>query len=306
MSSTPLTPHGFVPVRGRGYRAPQVDAYVAVLSGERDDALEHAAGLAALVEELEGEVERLREVAAALPPQTYDALGERAMRILALSEEQSAELHTTAHADSGSLTGAAEEAARATRDAARDRADALHAEADAHEERVLGEARATAEALTAEATRDSEEQRAVSRAVIAQARRRTTDLLADQEKDHTERTEAVEQDIAARAAAQQAEHADLTGRADGTLADARRAFADTEEAARHSDEDARARAEEIVAQARMTAERVSRETDRILRDHTERREEMRARMDHVRTSLASLTGRTPEEEEAAAESTTDA
>ncbi|ESU49677.1 putative cellulose-binding protein [Streptomyces sp. HCCB10043] len=41
-----------------------------------------------------------------------------------------------------------------------------------------------------------------------------------------------------------------------------------------------------------------RETERILREHEEGREEVQAHMAHVRSSLAALTGRvTPEENE---------
>lgn len=41
----------------------------------------------------------------------------------------------------------------------------------------------------------------------------------------------------------------------------------------------------------MKAERVERETERILREHEEGRDEIHAHMDHIRDSLAALTGR---------------
>ncbi|MEU1024647.1 hypothetical protein ABZ366_21625, partial [Streptomyces sp. NPDC005904] len=72
--------------------------------------------------------------------------------------------------------------------------------------------------------------------------------------------------------------------------------AETEEAARHGEEDAQARGAEIVAQARLREERIIRETERVLREHGERWDEVRAHMDHVRSSLAALTGRAPAEE----------
>lgn len=40
MSGGPVSAHGFVGVRGRGYRPEQVDRMVASLSAERDGALE--------------------------------------------------------------------------------------------------------------------------------------------------------------------------------------------------------------------------------------------------------------------------
>ncbi|MCG7527623.1 cellulose-binding protein, partial [Streptomyces sp. OfavH-34-F] len=70
-----------------------------------------------------------------------------------------------------------------------------------------------------------------------------------------------------------------------------RVRAEGEEAARHRREDAEAGAAELLAQARVREERVVRETERILREHEEGREEVQAHMAHVRSSLAALTGR---------------
>ncbi|MDV9202423.1 cellulose-binding protein, partial [Streptomyces sp. Wh19] len=75
------------------------------------------------------------------------------------------------------------------------------------------------------------------------------------------------------------------------LEEARRALAETEEAARHGQEDAEARAAELIAEARVREERVVRETERIVREHEEGRDEVQAHMAHVRNSLAALTGR---------------
>ncbi|MDG4861593.1 hypothetical protein P8605_26000, partial [Streptomyces sp. T-3] len=92
-------------------------------------------------------------------------------------------------------------------------------------------------------------------------------------------------------AALDAHHAELTTAAEARLSEAKRAFSEAEEAARHGQEDAEARGSELVSEARMRAERVERETERILREHAESGEELRAHMDHVRSSLATLTGR---------------
>lgn len=68
-------------------------------------------------------------------------------------------------------------------------------------------------------------------------------------------------------------------------------LARTEEETRHGQEDAEARAGELLAAARLKAERVERETERLLREHEEARDEIHAHMDHIRNSLAALTGR---------------
>ncbi|MBK3586148.1 cellulose-binding protein, partial [Streptomyces sp. MBT57] len=74
-------------------------------------------------------------------------------------------------------------------------------------------------------------------------------------------------------------------------AEAARGLAETQEAARHGQEDAEARAAEVLSQARVREERIVRETERVLREHEEGREEVQAHMAHVRSSLAALTGR---------------
>src|SRR5689334_20593466 len=96
MSSASVSPHGFVTVRGRGYRPEQVDAYFAALSRVRDTAWERAARLTVLAKEMDAEVGRLREVVARLAPQTYETLGERACRIRELGEEEAAAVRENA------------------------------------------------------------------------------------------------------------------------------------------------------------------------------------------------------------------
>lgn len=88
MSAAPVSAHGFVVMRGRGYRPEQADGTVTALSAERDEAWELLARLTALAEELEAESARLAEVVATLAPQTYVSLGERAQEMLALAEAE--------------------------------------------------------------------------------------------------------------------------------------------------------------------------------------------------------------------------
>ncbi|MYX73837.1 cellulose-binding protein, partial [Streptomyces sp. SID3915] len=107
MSGGPVSPYGFVGVRGRGYRPEQVDRAVAALSGEREEALERLARLTALAEELTAESARLREVVASLAPQTYVSLGERAQRILALAEEEAEAARAAAAEEAQALRDAA-------------------------------------------------------------------------------------------------------------------------------------------------------------------------------------------------------
>lgn len=71
-SGASSSPHGFVTVRGRGYRPEQVEAFAAGLSRERDGAWERAARLTVLAKDMEVEAEHLRDAVSRLAPQTYE------------------------------------------------------------------------------------------------------------------------------------------------------------------------------------------------------------------------------------------
>ncbi|OON75942.1 hypothetical protein B1H18_21615 [Streptomyces tsukubensis] len=294
------SPHGFAPVppsvRSRGYRPGQVDPYVSELSGSRDAAWERAARLTVLAKEMRGEADRLRDVVAKLAPQTYEALGERAVRILALGEEEAAALWEAARVAGASVVDAAGRDAADTGERARAHAGAVLAEAGGWADERDAAARAAADEIRKAARRDVKEWRGESLAVLRDTRQRCEALLAAQEKEQADRWEAAEGELAEREAGADAYWSDRLNAAEEGLAAVERDLARAAETARHTEEDARARGVEALAEARSREERVIRETDRVLRDHEESREELRARLDHVRGSLAALTGRGTGEE----------
>ncbi|MGA4849359.1 cellulose-binding protein [Streptomyces sp. G5(2025)] len=295
-SGASSSPYGFTTVRGRGYRPQQVEAYAAGLSEERDEAWERAARLTVLAKDMEAEAERLREVVSRLAPQTYETLGGRARQILALAEEEADAVREAARAEALAATEVAEAAAREVREAARAYAEEVGAQADEWVGRRLGEDRATADEARISARRDVKEWRGEALAALRETRRRCEGLLAEQEKEQAERWEAAGREIAGREAAVDARDAERLGAAEVRLVEAERVFAEAREAARHRREDAQALAAEIVAGARLREERIARETERVLREHGEEWDEVRAHMDHVRGSLAALTGRAPAED----------
>ncbi|WP_406000372.1 cellulose-binding protein [Streptomyces sp. NBC_00829] len=291
MSAASVSPHGFVAVRGRGYRVEETDAFVTSLSQDRDDAWERAARLTVLGKEMEAEVAALREVVSALAPQTYETLGRRAQYLFALAAEESEEVRTSARTESQALVDAAEEAARRLREAAREEADAVRAEAESGSQEVLLAAQAAADGMRIEARREVKEWRGQAVGVWKEMRSRGEGILADLEKGQAERWEAAEREIGDREAELDARHAGLAVAAEAALAEAKRTFAETQECARHGLEDAQARAAELISGAQVHAERIGRDTERVLREHEELREEMDAHMAHIRNSLTALTGR---------------
>ncbi|MER5384630.1 cellulose-binding protein [Streptomyces sp. NPDC002688] len=295
MSSTPVSPHGFVAVRGRGYRPEQVDAYAAALSRDRDVAWERAARLTVLAKDMEAEAERLREAVTRLAPQTYEELGERARRIFQLGEEEAEALRDEARREARAAVEEAEAAGREVREAAREYADEVRGEAEELARRRLLAARGEADEVRISARRDVKENRGEVLAALREVRGRTEALLTGQDKEHTGRWAEAERAAAEREAAFDAHHAERVARAEESVAEAERALAEAAESDRHRQEDAAARAAQLLAEARVQEERIARETERVLREHGERWDDVRAHMDHVRSSLTSLTGRAPAE-----------
>jgi len=291
MSSASVSPPGFVTVRGRGYRPERVEAYTAALCADRDAAWERAARLTVLARQMEEEAERLREVVTGLAPQTYDVLGERAQRILQLGIEEADDVRACARRAAADEVAHAGTCALGTRRAAQEEADALRAEAEERARQRLLAARAEADEVRIGARREVKEYRGEALAALREVRQRTAAMLAEQHKEHAERWAAAEHEAAGRAAALDARHAEAVARAEAALSEAKQAFAEAEESARRGQEDAQARAAGILAEARAREERTERETERVLREHGARGEDVQAHMDHVRNSLTALTGR---------------
>ncbi|MFI2434784.1 cellulose-binding protein [Streptomyces sp. NPDC018693] len=291
MSSASVSPYGFATVRGRGYRPRQVEACVAALCAERDAAWERAARLTVLAKEMRAEVDRLREAVEGLPPQTYDTLGERARRLFELGEEEAAAVRDQARRAAQEHVAQAAARALGVREAAREQADALRAEAEERACQRLLAARAEADEIRVTARREVKEHRGEALTALRETRRRAAGLLAEQEKEHAERWAEVEREATARAAALDAHHAHRAARAEAALSEAEQALAEVEESAGRRQEEARARASQLLAEARLHEDRIARETERVLREHGERWDDVRAHMDYVRNSLSALTGR---------------
>ncbi|AYV28108.1 hypothetical protein EES41_15400 [Streptomyces sp. ADI95-16] len=295
--SAPMSPHGpgFGTVRGRGYRMEQVDRYLARLSDSRDEAWERVARLTVLAKRMEAEAGRLREAVSELAPQRYDDLSERARRILLLSEEEAEAVRDEAGADVLAIQGAAEAHADRATELARHDAEAVREQTEVRARQLLLRAQREADEERGGARDEAAAWRAEAAAALAEMERRSQALLTEREQERVERRDAAERELAAREGELEARLLELDRCAEAGLAEARRALAEAEEAARHGQEDAEARGAELVAAARVREERVGRETERILREHAEAQEEMRAHMNHVRSSLAALTGRAPAE-----------
>ncbi|MFH9571745.1 cellulose-binding protein [Streptomyces sp. NPDC017454] len=296
MSSASASPHGFVTVRGRerGYRPEQVEAYAAALFAERDAAWERAARLTVLAREMEEELEDLLDVVAELASQDYEELGERARHLFRLGQEEAEAVREGARGAARSLLEEARAHAAGVNEAARAHADAVRAEADERARHRLLAARAEADEARIEARREVRAGRAEALAALREMRKRTTGMLAEQRREQAERWAGEERAEEERARALDAHHAELEAAAEQDVCEAGQALAHAGEADGRWQEEARARAAEVVAEARECQERIARETERVLREHGERWDELQAHMASVRSNLSSLTGRAVE------------
>ncbi|RKN08659.1 cellulose-binding protein [Streptomyces radicis] len=284
---------GFPTARGRGYQPRQVDEAVAALALERDAAWRRLAELSLRVEAMAREAERLTAAVAALPPQTFHSLSDRARELLAEVEAEAAELRDDAETEAGRLLDAAADAARTLRAEAAEAAARGRAGADAAADATVAAADEGARRLLDDARRRAAAVRERAAAAFTEVERRCAALLADQRRGHAVAANALRTDLAAREAETDARVAELTVRADSTLERARRDLADAAAEARARDDAAEARRAELLADARVRRQRVERESEEVARDLEERSDQVRAHLAHIRTTLASLTGRTP-------------
>ncbi|MFJ4472715.1 DivIVA domain-containing protein [Streptomyces sp. NPDC089424] len=290
MSSASVSSHGFAPVRGRGYRPEEVDAYIEALSEDRDAAWERAARLTVLAREMEEELEDLRETLAELPPQTYESLGEGARLLFQAAQDEAAAVRERARRETREQVAEAEAYADRVRRTAREEADALVAEVEERARQRVLAASTEADEIRIEARREVKEGRAEALSALRELRHRTAAMLAEQEKAQAERWSAVENQAVEGDAVVDAGLAERVARAEAELAEAERDFADAEQAPGREQEKAQALAAEVLAQARAREDQIARETERVLREHGERWDDVQAHMDYVRNSLAALTG----------------
>ncbi|MFJ3496776.1 cellulose-binding protein [Streptomyces sp. NPDC086091] len=291
MIGTPVPPPGYETVRGRGYRPEQVEAYTAALCADRDAAWERAARLTVLAKQMRSRAAALRETVAGLAPQTYEGLGERARTVFRLAQTEAADVRERARRAGVDEVERAQAYGRDLRRSAREEGERVRAAAEEYARERMLRARAEADGVRIGARRAVREGRGAALALVREARRRGAELLAAQQREQTERWEAAEQEAAERTAVLDAQHAAALARAEAALADAEHAVATAGTAGRRAHEEARGRAAEIVAEARVRAEGVARETERVLREHGERWDEVQGQIASVRSSLNVLTAR---------------
>ncbi|WP_104818036.1 hypothetical protein [Kitasatospora sp. MMS16-BH015] len=280
---------GFTAAR-RGYAPEQVDRALVALTGERDSAWERLAVLGAGIREMEKRLAVVRQQAADAPEPDYGVLSEQADKLMKIAEaeamavrekaELAAEDERDAVYDAGQLLDAqskeyavttrseADQAARRTEERTRAEAERLRAEADADARTIRDTA--TADAAKVRVSAAEAEERAEGK--LAELRRRADEMFAAAE---------------ARA---DAEDAKISATAERRLKEAEQHREQVLAQIKQGEVEAQAKADQLVEAARREAEKIRTASEREQREFAARQEVVQQHLDHIKQTLAALTG----------------
>ncbi|MEZ0091249.1 hypothetical protein [Streptacidiphilus sp. EB129] len=293
--SDAVSPHGFSVTR-RGYDPAQVERLLARLTRDRDEAWQRLSGLGDRMRALEQRLIDAAEAASAAraaeeaAPPTFAELGERAARIVDLATAEAEQLRV----DAGQWIDALD--ARTRAEAQQLRADAEHAAvqlcdaADEAHRRELERARAQSEAERGAADRDARSLREQADAYAGDVRARAEQAERAASAWLTEQLRAADQEQAEAEARWTAWEAEVGAGAQRKQVEAERHRRAMQAKADEMDAEAATRAERIVEDARREAERIAEAAARDQAAHAERRDALQAHLDHIRTTLTTLTG----------------
>ena len=282
--------HQFRAVR-RGYDPGEVDAVVAVLHSRVEAAEQTAAAMQVRLTKAEAVASSADKSAA--QPASFSHLGERVGQILALAEQEAAEVRELATAGAEGIRKDAEQAAVAVRTDADEYADVRRRDADAEIARLLTDARRAADEERDAAERDAAARRQEAEAIYEEQRANAAQAAADFETTLAERRQRTTAEFQEQQAATQAQLDELAARVEDMKATAQRERAEAEAEARRIVAEAEERATVLTRDARTAADRIRTESERELAAASQRRDSINAQLSNVRQMLATLTGSVP-------------
>ncbi|MEO5608710.1 MAG: DivIVA domain-containing protein [Ornithinibacter sp.] len=288
----------------RGYDPDQVDRHLADL--QRGIELAHQEGaersveltkarqahdaLLTQVEDQQRVVAGLEERASRVANPTFADLGERIGSMLALADEEAAQIRGDATEAAQVQRLAADEEATGIRSAADTYAQEVRSAADVEAAEAVSRARAEADSIIDDAAREAAARREEAEAYFEKQQANAASAASDFEMTLGERREQSSAEFTTQMANQDQALAAVQERADllarESEEDRRVAAAD---AAGHL-EAARTEAAGVVNAAKQQAERIRRDSERELAAATARRDSITAQLGNVRSMLATLGG----------------
>ncbi|MEV0530218.1 hypothetical protein [Kitasatospora sp. NPDC050463] len=281
--------HGFTAAR-RGYAPEQVDRALTALTAQRDEAWERLSVLGAGIREMERRLADIRQAAADAPDPDYQVLSEQAAGLATMAANEAKAVREAAERFAEDLRDEVYEAGQARGQAAKEYAATTRAEADQAARRTDERTRAEAEAIRADADRETRALRDAATAHAAKVRVAAAEASELAEAKLAELRREADETLAAAAAKADAEDAEMSATAERRLKEAEQYRDTVLGQIKQSDAEAQARADQLIEQARREAEAINAASEREQREFAVRQETVQKHLDHIKGTLASLTG----------------
>ncbi|MFJ2575468.1 hypothetical protein [Kitasatospora aureofaciens] len=281
--------YGFTPAR-RGYAPEQVDRALAALTAQRDEAWERLSVLGAGIRQMEGRLAEIRQAAEDAPAPDYQVLSEQAAGLAAMAENEARAVREKAERFAEDLRDEVYEAGQAADHAAKEYATTTRAEADQAARRTDERTRAEAETLRADADRESRTARDGATAYAAKVRVAAAEASEQAEAELAERRRTADEIFAEAQTRADAEDAEVSATAERRVKEAEQHRETVLGRIKQLETEAQAKADQLIEQARREAEKINAASEREQREFAARQETVQQHLDHIKATLASLTG----------------
>ncbi|MFG3225823.1 hypothetical protein ACGF07_13715 [Kitasatospora sp. NPDC048194] len=281
--------HGFSQAR-RGYAPEQVDRALAALTAQRDEAWERLSVLGAGIRQMEARLADIRRAADEAPEPDYQVLSEQAAGLAAMAQNEARAVKERAERFAEDLRDEAYEAGQALAAAAKEYAATVRAEADAAVRRTEERTRAEAESIRAEADRESRATRDAATAYAAKVRVAAAETSEHAEAELAARRRQADEAFAEAEARAEAEEAEVSATAERRVREAEQHREAVLGRIKQVETDAQAKADQLIDRARREAEKINAASEQEQREYDARLETVQQHLDHIKATLASLTG----------------
>ncbi|MEZ0069028.1 cell division septum initiation protein DivIVA [Streptacidiphilus sp. MAP12-20] len=306
--SDPTTPNAAdFPLIRKGYDVDQVEQSLARLTAARDQAWQRLAGLGDEMRALERQLMNLmeaRDAAEATVPD-FEVLSPRAAGLLVSAEEEAEAVRAETVQEANKIDTAARTGARRLRATAGQYGDQLRAAADESQRRELDRARSQAEALRAEADREARTLREAASSHAEDVGARAEDASREAHTWLAGQQRAADQEFAAHDVKVLAWEDEIVAVGERKLGEGERHLKAMQAKSAQIEADATTQAERRIEKAQREAERITEQSAREQAVFAERQEHVQSQLDHIRETLAALTGAVTSDTPAPADSEAD-
>jgi hypothetical protein len=276
----------------KGYAVAQVQQALLRFTVARDEAWQRLADLSEEVRTLElglEELARARKEAEVIIPD-FEVLSPRAAGLLVTAQEEAKAVRAAALVDANRIDGESRVEARRLRAEAEQYAEKVHAVSEEVHLRELDRARSVASAERKEAQQDGRALREEAAAQADEIRVRAETAAREAQAWLAGQQRTAAQEFAAHDVKVTAWEGEVAAVGERKLEESERYYQAMEVRAAEIDDEAAAEADRRLEAAQREAERIAEHTAREQAAFAERRERIQSQLDHIRETLAALTG----------------